>query len=441
MSTDSAETDPTQKRLTATLKLVEVARRLAHAGRLDDVLTQVAQGAAEALDCERATLFLHDEERQELVTRITTELEIREIRHRVDEGIAGWVVRRQKSANIDDPRGDARWISAIDRVTGFHTRNILAVPVVETTNGRVLGVLELLNKRDGPFNEFDVQLAEAFAAHAATALERADWENAARRRDELEFALRLARRIQTQFLPNELPEVAGYELAAWWEPADVVSGDYYDVVQREDGRLTLIVADVSGHGIGPSLLMASLQAMFRVLVRTCADPQRCLQMLELSIQSNLEEGRFITAVLATIDPATHRLTYANAGHGPSWHIAADTGTITPLEATQMPIGFGSAQEEALEAPPRTIAPGDMLLLGTDGLLEVRNSAGEVFGRARLERVLVEHRHLPAARILDRLREAIRHFAADPPPPDDITALVVKRTEDVAHPAEPDTGSR
>src|SRR5690606_32135360 len=127
------------------------------------------------------------------------------------------------------------------------------------------GVLQLLNRRSGAFDEFDEKLIQAFASHAATAIERGRLMEKARKSQAMQLALEMSRSIQTGFLPRQLPAIPGYDLAAWWQPAEEVSGDYYDVIPLPDGRIGLIVADVSGHGIGPSLIMASVRAMLRVL--------------------------------------------------------------------------------------------------------------------------------------------------------------------------------
>ena len=122
------DSETLQHRLDGLMKLIDVTRDLAAKQDLNEVLHTVAEKAVEALDCERASLFLYDKEKEELFTRIVTKLEIEEIRSSIETGITGWVVRRRRVANIPDPHADARWNSAIDKKTGYHTRNILAAP-------------------------------------------------------------------------------------------------------------------------------------------------------------------------------------------------------------------------------------------------------------------------------------------------------------------------
>ena len=414
-----------QQRLAGSMKLVEVTCKLAAQHGLDQVLQTVTSSVCEALACERASLYLYDEKRQELFTRVVTELEIEEIRSSIENGITGWVARRRKVANIPDPHHDARWNSSIDRKTGFRTRNILAAPILSAHSDRLIGVLQLLNKEQGSFDDFDEQLVQAFASHAAVALERAQLLEEARRSNELKVSIEMGRSIQAGFLPSRLPSVPGYEVAAWWQPTEAVGGDYYDLIRLPDGRLGLVVADVSGHGFGPSLIMASVRAMLHVLSRTQSQPEQILSLLAETITPDLTEGRFITFLMVALDPQTHELAFANAGHGPALHYRRATGQFQSLDSTGMPIGFTS--EFAI--PPGNnlkLDPGDLLLLATDGAIELRNAEDEMFGRQRLEDLVHRHCHLPAAELLAVIRTAIAEFHRQTHPPDDVTLLILER---------------
>ena len=290
--------DWVRHRLVGLTKLMEITRRLAAQTELGPILEIITAGACQALECERASLFLYDEKRRELYTRVTTDLEIHEIRTSIDTGFNGWVGRNKRPLNVADPAGDERWNSSIDRQTGFQTRNILAAPLISPRDERLLGTLELLNKKSGQaFDQADENLLLAFAAHAAVSLERVELLENFKTTREIEISLEAARKLQAGFLPQRLPSIEGYELAAWWQPAQGVAGDYYDVVRLPDGRLALAVADVSGHGLGPSLIMASARAMLHVLSRTVSDPARILTLVNETLTPDLKLGRFVTFFL------------------------------------------------------------------------------------------------------------------------------------------------
>jgi phosphoserine phosphatase len=425
MSGELLDTDKLQQQLGGSMKLVEVTCQLAAQQDLEQILQTVTTSVCEALNCERASLYLYDEHKQELYTRAVTELEIAEIRTSVEGGITGWVARRRKIANIPDPHLDARWNSAIDRQTGFQTRNILAAPVISQHDGRLLGVLQLLNKLDGKFDDFDEQLIQAFASHAATALERALLVDEARRSQEIQVSLEMARNIQSGFLPAKLPHIPGYEVAAWWQPAEAVGGDYYDLLQLPDGKLGLAVADVSGHGVAASLIMASVRAMLHVLTRTLSDPDEIISLLSETIDPDLHDERFITFLMVALDPHKHEARFANAGHGPALHFHRRTQTFHKLRSTALPMGF-LTDFRVPGGQPLQLEPGDLLLLATDGAVELRDGHNEIFGNERLQHIVREHCRLPAPALVDVIRKAITSFHTEAHPPDDITLLLVER---------------
>lgn len=423
---DAQPADWIQHRLVGLTKLMEITRTLAGETELDPILHLITEGACQALECERASLFLYDDKRRELYTRVATELEIREIRMSIDGGVNGWVGRHKRLLNVPNPHLDERWNPAIDRQTGFQTRNILAAPLVSPRDERLLGTLQLLNKKNGEdFDRADENLLEAFAAHTAVSLERVELLDNFRKTQELEAGLEAARRVQLRFLPERLPQLEGYELAAWWQPALGVGGDYYDAVPLPDGRLALCVADVSGHGLGPSLIMASARAMLHVLSRTISNPGRILTLLNETITPDLLMGQFITALLGALDPARHQIIYSNAGHAPAFHLQRRTGMIRRFEPTGCPIGV--ATDPCGEYPvPMELEPGDLVVLATDGAIEVRNAAGEMFGRKRFEQLVLENQTAPASRLVELLKRAITGYYAGSHPDDDITILVAER---------------
>jgi sigma-B regulation protein RsbU (phosphoserine phosphatase) len=414
-----------EQRVAALTKLLDVALKLSAEHDEDRILQLVTAGACDALPCERTSLFLLDEVRQELYTRTVTKLELHELRIPVDRGVIGWVARERQVACVCDPAGDNRWDSSIDRQTGFVTRNLLAVPVTAPSDGRLLGVLQLINLDRTEFDTFDTDVAQAFAAHAATALERSRWQQAARRAEAMKREMEVARGIQRRFLPERMPRIDGYTVAAWWQPAEFVSGDYYDWFCWSDHRIGFAVGDVCGHGVGPSLIMASLRAMLRVLAKTNVDPQGVLQLLQSTVDEDLQAMQFVTLLIASLDPVQHRLTFANAGHAPAYHIRRHHGEARRLEATQLPLGFPSLANEAAPEPV-WFEPGDLMLLGTDGIIEARNPAGDLFGGNQLLSLALEPAG-GAAELAVKISQAVLRHRGAATLADDATLLIVERT--------------
>ncbi len=419
----------TDRRIAALNDLLDVALQLGTEHDLTQILQIVTNGVCHAVDCERASLFLLDETQHQLFTRVVTELEIREIRLGIEQGICGWVARNRKMAHVSDPQHDSRWNSSVDRQTGFLTRNILAVPLISNIDERLVGVLQLLNKAGSDFDEFDQQLIRAFAAHAATALERRRLQEESLRAQEMKQSMEMARRIQRGFLPDALPDVLGYQVASWWQPAEFVSGDYYDWLPLPDGRTCFIMGDVSGHGLGPSLLMASLRAMLHVVVKTVAAPERIVELLAESIAPDLKQSQFVSFLLVSLDPLNHDVRFANAGHAPALHFSADTGTFSVLEATRLPLGFPAIQVGDVQTHFQ-MATDDLLILGTDGVIEVRDAAGTLFGVQRLQEIVSNNRDGSANEIVAAVSAAVQQFHGHRPPEDDSTLVVIKRAANI-----------
>jgi phosphoserine phosphatase len=243
----------------------------------------------------------------------------------------------------------------------------------------------------------------------------------------MEGSLAIAREIQQGLLPKAPPQVPGYDVAGWSQPAEQTGGDYFDFILRADGRLAVVVADASGHGIGAALMISETRALLRAVSGQADRPTEILDRANHWLCADELEGRFVTAFLGILDPARHRLEYASAGHGPLfWYDAARREvTVTPATglmlavADPLPIRPGG---------PVAFAPGDLGAFLTDGLLEAQDPAGEQFGKERLTRVLADNAGRTAAELIGTLQGAVREFTAGGPQLDDFTAVVVKRRE-------------
>jgi serine phosphatase RsbU (regulator of sigma subunit) len=408
--------------------LLEVTRALAAEIDLPTILRTITHEACTALQCDRASLYQYDPEAEELYTTIVTELEVAEIRKKLGQGISGAVAQTRQLANVADPHSDPRWDSSVDRATGYRTQSILAAPLLSPDGSTLLGVLELINKLEGAFDSTDEELLAAFGQHAAVALDRARMVEALQQQEATRASLEVARQIQQSFMPRNLPEVPGYEAASWWYPNEAVGGDYCDLLPLADGRAGLVIADVSGHGLGPSLLMASVRAALRALLLEHSSPEAVLSRLAWALAADLRDGRFITIVLAALDPRTHRLEFANGGHAPALHYRAAADRFEPLESTGLPLGVLD-EPEYPAGPPIDLGPGDMLVLCTDGIVEAMDSDGRPFGQGRLVELLRELAGGPVSDLVERVGRAVEEHYAGSSPPDDLTILVVRRRAD------------
>lgn len=428
--TDSRDSEgrTADRRIADLERLLEVSRRLGATVDLDPLLEAIAAAATQVLDCERATVFLLDRERDELHSRLATGLEASpaaEIRFPVGRGIAGEVARTGAVVNIPDAYADPRFNPEFDKRSGFRTANLLTLPLTGH-DGRIVGVLQVLNKRGGPFAPRDEEVAAFLGTQAGVALQRQALleEYATKRRFERD--LNIARDIQQGLLPKEQPQVAGFDIAGWNRPADLTGGDYYDFVPLADGGLAISIADVTGHGIGPALVVSEARALFRAVVRDATDLAADADRVQALLAQDLPEGRFVTVFCGVLDPVRGSVRFVSAGQGPILVYRHADGGMVELPTQGLPLGIVPElpYEPAVEQP---LAEGDMLVLLTDGFFEWANPDGEQFGTERVHEVVHRHRADSAAALIAALHAAVLEFARGTPQGDDLTAVIVKRT--------------
>jgi serine phosphatase RsbU (regulator of sigma subunit) len=244
-------------------------------------------------------------------------------------------------------------------------------------------------------------------------------------RERLEHEVELARQIQKTFLPEHLPEIPGWDLAATWLTARQVGGDFYDVIELPDRRLGLLIADVSDKGMPAALFMALTRTLIRAVVYNTPSPAEALQRVNALIIPDNRESMFVTAVYGVLSIESGEFTYANAGHNPPVWMSKAGKSLEFLYRTGAALGI----IEDLPMNQRTISLGldDLLFLYTDGLTEAFSPDDETFGDGRLQQVLNNVAETSSARtVLDALETAVNQFMDPLPAADDLTMLALKR---------------
>jgi serine phosphatase RsbU (regulator of sigma subunit) len=406
-------------------RLLAVTHVLASEIETSAILDTIVLEATHALACDRAVLYQYDAKRNVLFTSADSSTSLQSIMLRLDQGIAGYAARSRQLLNVPEVADEPRFDDSYDKRMSYQTHSVLAAPLIAAQDGRLLGVLEMLNNRGGPFDHDDECLALALAQHAAAALDRARLVDEIHRRRELDASLSVAREVQRRFMPSELPKIPGYDVATWWFPNEAVGGDYCDAVPTRDGRVALCVADVSGHGLGPSLLMASVRAALRTMLLEQRNAPAVIDGIARALATDFQHGMFVTMVLGMLDPHTHRLEFANAGHAPALHYRHALGQFSPLESTGLPIGVLDDAECPL-GPPLQLEVGDLIVLGTDGIVEAMDQRGKQFGVARLQQIIARLADAPLPELVRNIgREVELHYVGESPP-DDLTVLALRR---------------
>jgi len=275
-----------------------------------------------------------------------------------------------------------------------------------------------------PFTEEDLRLASILAHLATAKLEQGRMREEAMARKKVDQELDLARHIQQGLLPGFPPDIPGYEVHGNNLPSRQVSGDLFGWWPRSDGRWLFCLADVSGKGLGPGLLMASLQATLEAWTERELSTAELAFQLSRMLARHTDGRRFVTAFLALLDPGTGALTYTNAGHNPALYLHTD-GTFEALEAQGLPLAMlpGRTYEE------RTLqlVPGDLLVVYTDGITEATDPRDEEFGTAPLTSLLIAQRHAPLLALDAALLGELDRFTQGAPDLDDRTLLMLRRS--------------
>jgi serine phosphatase RsbU (regulator of sigma subunit)/anti-sigma regulatory factor (Ser/Thr protein kinase) len=301
----------------------------------------------------------------------------------------------------------------------------MVVPLV--SQGELIGLLNLGPRRsEQEYSADDRKLLADLAGHAAPAVRVAqlvrEQQAEVRERERIEQELEVARLIQQQFLPHELPELAGWHVAAYYKPARQVGGDFYDFLELPDGQIGIVVGDVTDKGVPAALVMATTHSILRAEAPRLVSPGEVLGRANDLLVAEMPAHMFVTCLYAVLDPNTGRLRYANAGHNLPY-LRTEDG-VGELRATGMPLGLlpGMAYEEK-EA---SLAPGDDLLLHSDGLAEAHGPERQMFGFPRLAKLAAEGKS--GQELIDLLLNELAKFTGpDWEQEDDITLVTLRRS--------------
>ena len=411
--------------------VLSVMERLAASASLEEVLRAIIDSMRTCLRADRASVFQFDAATAELF--ISQGHGLAEIRFPITAGLAGEAARTLAIVNVPDCYADSRFNPAIDKKTGYRTRNMLTIPLV-SADGGLQGVAQVLNKDSSRGEAFDAQdeaVARALASQAAVAIRRAKLIEAEIRKNKIEADLQVARKIQQSSWPRHLPSLPGFDLVAASRPADETGGDTFDVIclgsmhgDAGQGRAMMVMGDATGHGIGPALSVSQLRAMVRMGARLNRGVDEITRHLNVQCCEDLPPGRFITAFVGVIDAKLAHIEYASAGQAPIYLLKAD-GTAIDYDATGMPLGI---DPDIIPEPvaPIAMAPGDVFLLISDGYYEASNPEHQLMGSDRVVEAARKARSGTAAEILAAINAAADEFVRGHAFDDDRTAIIIKR---------------
>jgi serine phosphatase RsbU (regulator of sigma subunit) len=427
--------DAAQEQAYASAALLQVAQAVVSLSELDEILSTIVRIMPILIGVHRCALYLWDASREAYVpsqefglseearrllwNRPVTAGEFPMLDAAREHG--QMVVRALKPGDVPE-----KWTkfkpSLSEDALRLGERLLIAVPLLIKSDlfGMLLveeaaGARRLRGRR--------LEIITGIAQQAALAIQNDRFQRQVVVRERLETEMQLARQIQQAFIPEQLPQPAGWELAARWKTARQVGGDFYDVIELPEHRLGLFIADVADKGMPAALFMALTRTLVRAAVVETPSPADALRHVNDLLMPDTRQGMFVTAVYAVLDPETGEFTYANAGHNPPLWVCA-SGKIERLTRTGMALGVlesGLISEKSIR-----IAPGESILLYTDGLTEAFSPDGDLFGEARLREAVQAVASPSAEAMLDTVESRLNEFIASEPLSDDLTMLAVRR---------------
>jgi sigma-B regulation protein RsbU (phosphoserine phosphatase) len=405
--------------------LLNVSRALGSNVGINNILPIIVSKTSEVMNVERTSLFLYDRQQHTLRSRVLEGMDEDEgLSFSDTRGVVGRVARTGVAANVLTPQLDPDFDTGFDRQSGFHTRNMLVVPILDSKNN-VMAVLQALNRRaSGGFAKDDVLLMNALVAQAQVALEREQLNRSVQDKRKLEESLKFAQTIQMSMLPTNFPApgATSVDLHALLVPAKVVGGDFYDFIDLGNDRLGLVVADVSGKGVPAALTMAKAMTLVRAFALVGTPPAETLRQANEELARDNASAMFVTVFFAILDLRSGAMVYSNGGHNAPLRVSA--GAVTEILGSES-VPLGSMPKMEYYEAQMQLSPGDLLYLFTDGINEAMSPSLEEYGDARLRDLVLGIATQSVEQITARTLIAVREHANGAEQSDDITVLALR----------------
>jgi phosphoserine phosphatase RsbU/P len=407
--------------------LMEISRSLGGALVLNDVLPKVLDGLMSVFPhSDRGVIVLRDAASGKLIPRA--------LKHRrpelvdtvrISRTIVQGVMASKEAILSADTSSDTRFKTA-ESIVDFHIRSVMCAPLV-TSRGEVSGVIQIdTSDQRHRFTRDDLDVLASVACQAAIAVENAELHETVVRDQRRSRDLEVAHDVLRGFLPQSLPRIENYEFFDFYEPANELGGDYYDYIRLPGKRLAVVVADVSGKGIPASLLMARLSADVRYCLASEPTPAEAVAELNRVFMGGGWDDRFVTLLLAVLDPLRHELTLVDAGHPPAY--LYHRGEVIPaVDEADVRFPLGVADDAEYAQVRYCLEPGDRLAMYTDGISEAMNPQNELYGFDRLQKQVREAASGVAAHGQSILR-SVKEFVGDRAQSDDMCLVCLGRVK-------------
>jgi sigma-B regulation protein RsbU (phosphoserine phosphatase) len=393
--------------------LQRVAQRINSTLDLEALLDQIVSDVAGTFGYTRLAILLKDDETNDLIIAAgwTGELCLKGARFKIgdDAGISAHAAATGETFYAPDVRKIPFYVSGEQ-----DTRSEIDIPL--KVRGELIGIFNVQHTEMNAFSPQRIRLLEALAGHVATAITNARMFQRERfEKQRMAKEMEEARAVQSGLFPTSAPAAAGFDMTGVCIPCREVGGDWYDYIALGGGRIAIVLADVSGKGLGAALLMSSTRSVLRLHALRELSPKEVLFELNKFLVEDFPASKFVTLVYAVLDPAVRKLTFASAGHLPPVFVDSSGARFLQAEAG-LPLGFMECEfsEHQIEMPP-----GSRVFLYTDGITEAINSSFEEYGPERI----LKHVTGPTATVQSLLND-VEEFTSGYPESDDITVVMI-----------------
>jgi len=399
--------------------LYEVGKKLSSPLNIDDLLKMILDSLRNVVRFNAGGIYLLDEETRNLRT-VYAEGYCKDddidIALKFGKGLVGWVVKTGEPLIVPDVSSHEKYIDC-----NIETRSEIVAPL--KIDGKVLGVMNLESNKLAAFDENSLELMMTLASQAAISVERAILHDKLLKNEQLQAQLTIARQIQSTFLPDEDPQIDGYDISGVNIPSGEVGGDYFDFIKIIDYHTGIAIADVSGKGIPASLIMAAFRASLIAEIRNNFTIRTICSKVNHLLVESVEEGHFVTAFYGVLDSLNDVFTFANCGHTFPILIRQNRDVVF-LREGGLPLGI--MEDSVYDERPVSLQSGDLIFFYTDGVTEAPDKTGREYGEERIIRILQANRNLPARKIHQKIYNDVKAFASPDHIYDDLTMIVLKK---------------
>jgi len=342
---------------------------------------------------------------------------------RISRTIVEQAIEGQKAILSADAATDERF-SMAQSIADFQIRSLICAPLI-SNDGEPLGVIQIDTRNQmSRFSDHDLHVLASVANQASIAMDNARLHEEAVSQRALQRDLEVANQMQHALLPAKPPQVPGYHFFAFYESAQLVGGDYYDYVMLPDERFAVIVGDVAGKGVSAAILMAKLSSDVRFWLAREHDSAKAMGEINASFSRHGWDDRFVTMVIAVVDPVNQTLTLVNAGHMPPMLRSANSEVIE-IGGDQAGLPVGVIDDYQFESYERKLEPGDFVTIFTDGFSEAMNSDRDLYSIEKLAEV-IGNQEVGPHDLGQHVLNDVRRFAGDFPQSDDMCLVCFGR---------------